>query len=260
MSGPSEATSAEPHAVGFRSQHAGQARAVVAFPPAGSDGRAFRPLASAFAALAPETSFHAIDPPGRGRAARTPPQDVRGFAELAAPAVAQLLPEGSDIRLFGHSFGGYVALEAARALLRSGAAPERLSLVLFASAPARQIARLAEELDDEERWPDRLRSLGGVPEQALASPFFRSLYLPAIRADLRAGRDYLLSAPSFAELSDVEVVVAAAEEDVVVRPEDMRSWLHSLPGACFATLPCGHFPDEAALPAVVALLAPARLS
>ncbi|MFB6850836.1 alpha/beta fold hydrolase, partial [Streptomyces sp. NPDC056373] len=97
---------------------------VVAVPGAGDNAAAFVELAQA---LGPRRPLLAFQPRGTdGRA--LPHTTVAAAARSYASVVEQRHP-GEAVHLLGHSFGGWVALEAARLLTKAGRRVESLTLL-----------------------------------------------------------------------------------------------------------------------------------
>jgi len=127
--------------------------------------------------------------PARETAHAEPPlRDVRSIVAGTMRALQSLPPRPTA--LFGHSVGGLVAYEVARAMQAAGATPE---LLVVSARPAPQLPAslppLAHLPDDQ--FIRELDSLyGGIPRELLAAPELLALMLPALRADLTASEAY----------------------------------------------------------------------
>ncbi|MET9666786.1 alpha/beta fold hydrolase [Streptomyces sp. NPDC006475] len=175
--------------------------------------------ASAYAQWSPflgdEVEVCGIELPGRqSRWSDRPFTRMEPLVDALASAIESELDV--PYALFGHSMGSLVAFELARELRRRGAAEPH---VLFASAgPAPQLRRPESRVHDQPDAVviDKLRSLGGLPEEIYAEPELLELLLPTIRADFEVLETYAYrSAPpltcpivSFAGTGDHEVPVA----------------------------------------------------
>lgn len=150
--------------------------------------------------------------------------------------------------LFGHSFGSLVAYELARRLRRRGAA---MPLVLFVSgcgAPHTRILKAARHDAPVYTVRERLKELGGTPQEALDNDELMELVLPIVRADFAAIETYRhreeppLPCP-------IRVFAGAADPEVSF--ERSAAWRnHTAGDFSLALLPGGHFflhSDEAQL-------------
>ncbi|MFE6134127.1 thioesterase II family protein [Streptomyces sp. NPDC056437] len=149
--------------------------------------------ASAYAQWSPffgdEVEVCGIELPGRqSRWSDRPFTRMEPLIDALASAIESELDV--PYALFGHSMGSLVAFELARELRRRGAAEPH---VLFASAgPAPQLRRPESQVHDQPDAVviDRLRSLGGLPEEIYAEPELLELLLPTIRADFEVLETY----------------------------------------------------------------------
>lgn len=103
----------------------GQGEAVVLFHGLGASHRVFDDLIEAGL---PRHRFLAFDLPRNGRSGRYADSTPRSIARAVLAALDER--EVTSFRVFGHSFGGLVALEVA------AEAPERVQALTIASAPA----------------------------------------------------------------------------------------------------------------------------
>ena len=156
------------------------------FPYAGGGATVFSPWARS---LPPEVEVVAVQPPGReGRLTETPFADLM---ELVAAMHDALRPHlDKPFAFFGHSNGGLMAFELARALRRTGGP---MPLHLFAGGrPAPQL-----ELDDppihnlpHDEFIQTLRRFAGTPEEVLQNAEIMELIMPLLRADFSLGETY----------------------------------------------------------------------
>lgn len=129
---------------------------------------------------------HPLELPGRGMRMNEPLHtDIRQLARQLALEVQrqQLANPDQSYALFGHSLGGLLAYELAHALLALQVAPP---LCLFTSAtagPARRDVSEYRQAKTDAELIERLRSLQGTSEEALADPELMALMLPILRAD-----------------------------------------------------------------------------
>lgn len=159
---------------------------------------------------------------------------VAARARMLAAAVAGVEPPWI---LLGHSFGGLIAYEAARLLVKRGAPlPRRLALCAV-RPPHRPEPDVLLDGDDAD-ITERLRQVGGPALRAAAHPVLRQLLLARVRADIAVSASYRhvhrsrLRCPS---------VVYAGIEDTVVPAELIASWPELLAETSVRFLPGGHF-------------------
>ncbi|HLN63006.1 MAG TPA: alpha/beta fold hydrolase [Symbiobacteriaceae bacterium] len=161
---------------------------------------------------------------------------VRGIAEEMLAYVA------SPFALFGHSMGALVAFELARLLRRKyGLCPTHLFVSGFRPPHLPDPHPALYRLPDCELL-DRLKTLGGTPNELLADSELLSMLLPVIRADLEVCGTY-------AYTDDVPlpcpITALGGVDDPLVQSEQMDQWqrhtssffrLHLFPGDHFYLL------------------------
>lgn len=162
----------------------------------------------------------AWQPPGRETRLREAPHTK--LEEL----VAQLLQETRALReqdyvLFGHSLGGLVAFEFARALRRAG---ERLPAGLIVSAcGAPQLAKPEFDASDlsDAALMSYLRRFEGTPQAILESSELIALLLPILRADFSLRETYTYQAEPALELP---IAAFGGVDDGHVAQAELQAW------------------------------------
>lgn len=156
------------------------------FPHAGGSPAVFRPWADAL----PEVDLQAVQLPGRAtRHGEAPLASVARIVDGLMPVLLEKLDR--PYALFGHSMGGLVAFETARALASRGAPPP---IHLFVSG--RRAPQLKRDESDIHGLPDAAfvdeinRRYGGIPAELLNHPDVMALLLPTLRADMTAIETY----------------------------------------------------------------------
>lgn len=203
-------------------------------PYAGAGASIYRDWPAAFGA---DVEVNAVQLPGReSRFGDRSPLDP---AELAAAIAARA---DRPFALFGHSFGGRLAFEVARALRRRGGPmPRRLypsgcrpPHVKVMDGPLDGLSTAPEEL-----LIDRLAAGGAMPAAVLAERELLDLVLPVVRADLAWLDEYrYVDEPPL----DLPIAVFCGRHDEVVSPEVMRGWnRHTSVSFIQHVLPGGHF-------------------
>jgi surfactin synthase thioesterase subunit/acyl-CoA synthetase (AMP-forming)/AMP-acid ligase II len=208
------------------------------FPFAGGDAAYYRPWAEQL----PETvEVRAVQLPGRLSRREEPPLD--SFHDLIDALAMALGPELGErpSAFFGHSFGALLAFEAAREIRRRQGVEPGLLMVSgalppdeTATGPARTLLRASDS--DDDLWK-AVRSLGGVPD-AVAVPELRELFLPQLRADLRAIAGYRYR-PQL--LLGCHISVLGGRSDALVPEPALRGWGRHGASVSVRTFPGGHF-------------------
>ncbi|HEX5741867.1 MAG TPA: alpha/beta fold hydrolase [Pilimelia sp.] len=210
---------------------AGPAPDIVCFPHAGGAASFFRPWAADAAARG--LRLWCAQYPGREDRLDEPPRtDIAALADPLAAAAAGLGEHG--LVLFGHSMGALVAYEVARRL------DARIPLTLVVSGrrpPAVPPERIRHGLGDDALVAE-LAALGG-PTLLLSRPDTRAIFLPGIRADLRAAETYQ-HAPGPLLRAPITAVVGDADGEA--GPDLARGWAAHTRGAfALSVQPGDHF-------------------
>jgi surfactin synthase thioesterase subunit/glycosyltransferase involved in cell wall biosynthesis len=187
------------------------------FPHAGGGTllyRSWRDPLKGVASLAPACL------PGREhRLSEAPVDDMAQLVEALAGAIRPHLDQ--PFAFFGHSMGGAVAFELARALRRSGAPMPKALIVSAARAPQFRENYTPPADPDDGCFIAELRRLEGVPTELLEHPEALRILLPALKADARLYRRYVYRRE---DPLDVPVLAYRGSSDPNVRPEHVESW------------------------------------
>jgi medium-chain acyl-[acyl-carrier-protein] hydrolase len=205
------------------------------FPYAGNGAHAYRGWERE---LPEDVHVCPVQLPGRpGRLSEPAFTDMRPLVEATLAALAPFMSE--PFVFFGHSMGGLLAYELARALRRSG---RPLPLHLFMSGtPAPHLQkgdRHLHELPDEQ-FLDEIARLNGTPPEVLADAELRALVLPTLRADFAVMERYSwMPEPPL----DVPITAYAGKDDATAPAGDLSAWReHSSSSFCMRLLPGDHF-------------------
>lgn len=141
--------------------------------------------------IANDVEICAVQPPGReGRLGEAPFTRIPALVEAA---VAALKPHfDRPFALFGHSFGGLVAFEVARALAAENRA---MPLHLFVSGrsaphlPWRQ--PLIAHVPHDAFVAEMRNRYDSIPDEVFRTPELMELLVPTIRADVEANEQYV---------------------------------------------------------------------
>ena len=159
--------------------------------------------------------------------------------------VYRLVPvvRGRAYVLFGHSLGGLVAFELARRLARDFGMEPRHLFVAACSAPHsfrgdRHVATLP-----DPAFLQRIRDLGGLPDEIWSNRPLLEALIPALRADFVLAADYVYE---HASPLDCPITVFAAMDDQLVSTHAIEAWKrYTRSGFRIEHFQGGHFFTEA---------------
>jgi medium-chain acyl-[acyl-carrier-protein] hydrolase len=179
-----------------------------------------------------------VELPGRGirlqeEAFHSLPPLIRSLADRLVP-----LLEG-PFAFFGHSMGGLVAFELARALRERGAPQPRHLFISAAAAPGTPPSRRSLHASSDAEVLEELRDLGGTPQALLDDKELMAMALPTLRADysVLGTYEYRESTPL-----DVPITVFGGRSDEIAPPADLRGWqAHTAAGCRVKIFPGDHF-------------------
>ncbi|MFI9630672.1 thioesterase II family protein [Streptomyces sp. NPDC052042] len=192
-------------------------RVAYLFPHAGAGVSAVLALGRA---LAPDSHPVAIRLPGRESLLDEPPiADLPTLAKRLACAI-RTHAGGAQIILYGHSSGGILAYETARAL-----EPETAILLAVSAqqAPGTAVRTAAGcwDLPDDEFFAQVVAD-GYLPAELLDAPDILEMVAPALRADYRATHEHLIRVEWTPVASPILTIRGA--EDQTVTAEDIAAW------------------------------------
>jgi len=156
---------------------------IVCFTHAGAAAAVYRPWALQLDA---RIEVLAVQLPGRGdRMGETPIESVAKLVEHVLPEVAAL--DDRPLVLFGHSMGAMLAFETAVALAAAGV--QSVTRLFVSARRPFDIPDLwppIGHLHDEEFLEQLERRYGPIPPEVRNEPDVVSLFLPIMKADIRA--------------------------------------------------------------------------
>lgn len=205
------------------------------FPHAGGTSALYRGWGDA---LGPLVEVLAVVLPGREeRHAETLSPSFGPLIDDIAEAITQA--NDRPFAFFGHSMGGLVAFEVARALRRAGAAlPDQL--FLSASRPPHLWHEFEPlHLLPEDQFRRALARMGGTPAPLLADDDFMSILSPMLRRDFKFVADYrhIAEPPLLSHMS-----VFGAVDDTVMPFRCLHEWQrHTARRFSLQTFTGGHF-------------------
>lgn len=188
------------------------------FPYAGGGASAFRLWKED---LPKRIEIARIQLPGRENRMRERP--FCSMHELA-PALAEGVSQSADrpFIFYGHSLGGRIAFETARALRRQGRTQPRHLFVGASDAPQSPWPYpLLHRLPEDEFIGEMQKRYGGVPQQVIEDPELRALFIPTLRADVELLETYRysLEAPL-----DCSITAFSGVQDPMVSRAMMEGW------------------------------------
>lgn len=223
----------------------GAAMRLFCFPYSGGNAALFRDWPPR---LPPSVEVRALELPGRASRSHEPP--LRSFARMLEAVKAQIEPLlDLPFAFFGHSLGGYIAFELARALRDQGAPLPRRLLLAGTRAPqlppADWVVDPIHTLPSEAFWRE-LGRLEGTPKEVLHSPVLREMSEPVLRADVELF-DTWRYRPG--EPLDVPISLYAGDEDTFVERRHLVGYglmnlgwqMHTTASVNLTSLPGDHF-------------------
>jgi medium-chain acyl-[acyl-carrier-protein] hydrolase len=214
------------------------------FPHAGGGASAYHAWP---AGLPPWLELCAAQLPGRENRWREAP--ARTLGQLV-DELAEALRPFLDVpfAFFGHSMGALIGFELARRLRREhGRDPVHL-VVSGRQAPHLPSRRPPLHDLPEAELMERLRVLGGTPDELWEHADLKQLLLPVLRADLAVCEAYRYRPE---EPLECPITACGGADDVEVSPEEVLEWsVHTAGGFNARFFAGGHFfwqDDHAAL-------------
>src|SRR5262249_19831262 len=138
-----------------------------------------------------------------------------------AVATALLPPLGRPFAFFGHSMGALVSFELAQSLRRSHGLQPVCMFVSGRPAPHLPDREPAAHALPEPEFVERLRKMGGTPEEVLEHAELRELILPILRADFAVCETYTYDP---ADPLDCPISAFGGLEDPDVSRDDLDAW------------------------------------
>lgn len=186
----------------------------------------------------PNVSILGVQYPGRGGRFMEPCiSDAKTMASKIAKLIEQ--EESHEFFIFGYSMGAILAFETLVSLKQS--ALERC-LGLFVAARAapgpKPTSNPMHNLDDI-KFVDRLKKLGGVPQEVLEDSELMELLMPMLRSDFRLAEQYTLTHNT---TLPIPITALFGETDPYANKDSCAGWSHFTSKEFRQVmLPGGHF-------------------
>lgn len=186
------------------------------FPYAGGNVAAFLPWS---AGLGPDIELSVINLPGRGLRLADP--HLTEMRTAAMQIAAAITADGAgDFAFFGHSLGAVLQLEVARICALMHLRQPRLMIASGCRWPGALDQEALHNLPEPE-FLDRLKTLGGTPDEILAHKELMAIVSPILRADFAMLHAYSYR-PGLALKPALHVF--AGRDDSRVEPEHLVKW------------------------------------
>jgi medium-chain acyl-[acyl-carrier-protein] hydrolase len=194
---------------------------IFGFPFAGGGASAFSRYAEN---VRDGVHVYAVQYPGRETRWGDPPfESLRDMADAIAEDLSSLWK--GTFALWGHSFGGVVALELSKNLLRRGGPlPERL-LVSACRAPHLPARTPIHSLPDAE-FLNKLRDFNGMSKEVLDSPDLLAAVLPIVRKDFQLFEQYISEQHQDGQIEPISIPISVfgGLQDGAVPIGDLLAW------------------------------------
>lgn len=168
--------------------------------------------------------------PGRERRYREPLH--RRMEPLVEGLVDDLVAGGGAVfdgpyAVFGHSMGGLVAFELARTVRRRGLPGPVLVVASGVEAPDWPPSEPPLHLLDDAAFTERIREMGGTPQEVLDNPELMRVVLPILRADCEVCETY---APAAEPPLDCPILAFDGDRDDLTDTDGVEHWRHHTSG------------------------------
>lgn len=187
------------------------------FPYAGGSATIYKDWAKT---IANDVELNAVQLPGRGVRIREPL--IQDYETLVSGLLAAIKPL-TDVPFvfFGHSMGAQVAWELARYLRKAGLPLPKVLIVSARSAPHVKSQRKPFHQLPEREFIEKVKTLNGIPEEALRHQELMDIVSPILRADFKVIEtwNYQPEVPL-----PMQMVTFRGENDTGVKPESVAAW------------------------------------
>lgn len=190
-------------------------------------------------------SFATVVAPNFPRRAMNMQEDsashIYDIVNLVAKEISRL--DGCrPVIIFGHSMGAVVAFELARMLDVLGHSIK--GLILAASRAPHDLNNCVMEwhLLPDEDLINRLKELGGTPDEVWQETELHQLILPVVRSDFKILSLYRPDAESIRSSLGVDVQILGGSDDPIVSHSNLQRWAEILDDNVDVSVFCGnHF-------------------
>ena len=221
----------------FRQPSAGYRVRVFCFPNAGGGATAYRAWQRK-QLLPPDIELCPVQLPGREGRLREPL--VTRLDRLVDRLVPALQPAFDlPFAFFGHSMGAMISYELAQRLRADGAPEPRALLVSGRRAPHIPSDDSPSHTLPDDQLVERIRSMGGTPQEVLDHPELMAMMLPLLRGDFELVETW--TSPERPPL-DCPITVFGGRDDKLASPAGLEAWSEVTNGPCSVQMfSGGHF-------------------
>jgi medium-chain acyl-[acyl-carrier-protein] hydrolase len=171
------------------------------------------------AILGPDIEVAPIELPGRGTRFREKP--VSDLLALAQAVCTGILPRlDRPFLLFGHSMGALLGFEVIRHLRKAYGMEPLLFFAAGRNGAHIPEATISYNLPDQQIM-ERLQDLNGTPQGLMEHPEFKTLMMPALRADFAISETYVYAADA---PLDCPIVALGGISDPETTTEGLDAW------------------------------------
>ena len=165
---------------------------------------------------------------------------MASIREIAGGVVAAIAADVTGpFALMGYSMGAIVAFEAARLILANRMRPPASLIVAAHAAPQVPWPHRPVSSGTDDEVIAHIRRYEGNPEPVMADPELAAVFMPVIRAGLRAMESY---APPATEPMAIPLLAICGDADPTVSRAEMDGWReHTSDSFHLAAVPGGHF-------------------
>ncbi|XLS29455.1 thioesterase II family protein [Flavobacteriaceae bacterium M23B6Z8] len=214
---------------------------IIAIPFAGGDKHAFR----IFSKYIPSNiEWITLELPGRGR--RFGDDLVTTIEDATTDLFEQIKPHinNKPYMIYGHSMGTLLGYELSKRLIDANLPAPSCLYVTGRSAPGSRDVEKRAGLPPEIFW-DKVKKMGGLPEEILQHDELLELYYPILSSDFKIIEDYKYTALS--EPLPLPIFVTMGTEEIGEPPEktsqeQVKMWQRESKFPCqFSEVPGNHF-------------------
>lgn len=189
--------------------------------------------------LSPTAEVLPVQLPGReNRLRERPATDMKALLPDLVNALSREMCGAWAV--FGHSFGGLLAYEFARAAVRDGYQQPEAVFVSACRPPdvTTRFPKTLHTLSDDELVKE-LENLGASPNPVLADPETRRVVLPSVRGDIQICETYKFTPDDSLE---APIIAFSGTDDPHAEAAEMKRWKEFTNGPFIQhSVPGGHF-------------------
>ncbi|GAA0188785.1 thioesterase domain-containing protein [Fulvivirga kasyanovii] len=158
-----------------------------------------------------------IDLPGRGsRIRETPLTSMHDMVDDVLMQIKNKLHQ--PYAIYGHSMGGWLTYLLTKKIVAERLTPPVALFITGCGGPSVEITERGRHLLPKDKFIDKLRELGGSPDEILQNPELIEFFEPVLRADFEAVDTYI---HEDAEPLDIPITVVIGLQEKATYDEAM---------------------------------------